>query len=287
MYSILFFLFSLKVSLCSCRTENHRSGFRSGRAQYTITRVGRLPAAIRESSGLVYRPDRRTFWTHNDSGGKPTLYEITAEGQLTDSLPLSGLVNRDWEALTVHRAPEGPVLYIGDIGNNGNSRRDLTIYRVPIQQPAGHTALRLAYADQGSFPATKDTRNFDSEALVFARDSLHLFSKNRSRPRRLVRRYTLPDQPGAYTLQPVDSVFLKSMVTDAALSPDGRTLALLTYGKVFLFNTENGAVSLRRPRHCVRLPRGQTEAIAFVNNTDWVMTNERGWMFRVERKVTK
>ncbi|WP_128547449.1 SdiA-regulated domain-containing protein [Larkinella soli] len=279
--AFLLFLFSIKVALCSCRPDNSRSGFRSGRSQYTVTRVGTLDKVVRESSGLAYRPGRNTFWTHNDSGGRPTLYEITRDGTLVDSLPLPSLKNTDWEALA---RQDTSAVFIGDIGNNANARRQLTIYRVDPRHPDDIRRIAFHYADQRSFPASKDTRNFDSEALFFRDDRLYIISKNRSVPRRPVKLYSLPAVPGSHTPAPVDSVSLKSMVTDADLSPDGRTLAVLTYGKVFLFTVENKTVTFRKPTLCLRIPRGQTEAVSFINATDFVMTNESGKVFLIRKK---
>ncbi|MFC5411395.1 SdiA-regulated domain-containing protein [Larkinella bovis] len=282
MNSFLLFLFSLKVTLCSCHAENKRSGFRSGRSQYAVSRVGRLAAVVNESSGLVYRPNRRTFWTHNDSGGRPTLYEVSGDGSLVDSLALPMLKNQDWEALT---SQDTTVLFIGDIGNNANARRQLSIYRINLHHPNDFQPITFQYARQQTFPASKDTRNFDSEALFFANDSLFLVSKNRSKPRRLVSLYGFPAQTGNHTLEPVDSVFLKSMVTDATLSPDGRTLAVLTYGKIFLFEQKSSRISFQNPTHCLRIPRGQTEGLTFVNNTDLIMTNESGKMYFIKKRT--
>lgn len=281
MNDLLLFLFSIKVAFCTCHAENKRSGFRSGRQQYAVRRVGRLASAVNESSGLVHRPARNTFWTHNDSGGRPVLYEVTPEGALVDSLPLAGLTNVDWEALA-HQ--DSTTLFIGDIGNNSNTRRDLAIHRLSLASPARSETIRFHYAGQSAFPPPIKDLNFDSEALFFRHDSLFLLSKNRSWPRRRVNLYGMPARAGQYALVPADSVFIKSMVTDADLSPDGQTLAVLTYGKVLLFKVVVGQSALRYPQQCLRIPRGQTEGISFVNNTDFVLTNERGRVYLVRRK---
>jgi len=278
MNSLIFFLFSLKVAFCSCQFEKKRGGFRGARAHYRVERVGQMPPAVSENSGLAVRPGRGSFWTHNDSGGKPMLYEVAASGKLLDSLPVPQAVNTDWEALA---ARDSTVLFVGDIGNNRNDRPTLTVYRVEVPSRTTTGVIRVRFARQTRFPAAKDTRNFDSEALVYARDSLFLVSKNRSRPRRPAQLYGFPATAGLHAIAPLDSVWTRSMVTDAALSPDARTLALLTYGKLLLFDLPDGRVSLRHPRHCLRVPRGQTEALAFVGNTELVMTNERGAIYRI------
>jgi len=90
----------------------------------------------------------------------------------------------------------------------------------------------------------------------------------------MVKLYSLPDSAGDYQVYPQDSVYSKSMVTAADISPDGRTLALLTYGKVLFFDVSKG-INFKKPTYCLKIGRGQTEAILFVNNDDFIFTNER------------
>jgi uncharacterized protein YjiK len=79
-------------------------------------------------------------------------------------------------------------------------------------------------------------------------------------------------------------VFIKSMVTAADVNPAHNLFAVLTYGKVLLFRlTDNGQL-LKDPYLCIKVYRNQAEAIAFVNDTDFLITNEQGKMFLVERK---
>ncbi|GAA4410895.1 hypothetical protein GCM10023187_36060 [Nibrella viscosa] len=281
MYSLLKLLLAIKVAFCSCQPEIRKSGFERGRPLYHVVRTGRLPRVVSESSGLAYRAGRQTFWTHNDSGGRPTLYQVTRNGTLVDSLPLPGLTNVDWEELAQQ---DSTVLFIGDIGNNQQTRRKLTIYRVDLTQPGPADAIVFHYADQAAFPPPPSQHYFDCEAMLYSANRLYLFSKNRSLTNHYVKQYALPARAGEYALLPVDSVYIRSMVTGADISPDGRQFALLTYGKVLLFAVENNQVNFRHPLHCIRLPRGQTEAVSFVSPTDFVITNEKGKMFLVSRK---
>ena len=111
-----------------------------------------------------------------------------------------------------------------------------------------------------------------------------MFSKNRSTTNRYVKLYSVPDSAGSYVATVQDSVYSHAMVTGADVSPDGKTLALLTYGKVLLFDISQG-MSFTRPTFCLKIARGQTEAIAFINNTDFVISNERkGELWKVTKK---
>ncbi len=256
------------------------------RSLYRVERLGTLPGVVNESSGLARRTaDGQTVWTHNDGGGRPTLYGFspTQPGKLLDSLTFPHLQNVDWEDLAQQDSSR---LFIADLGNNANARTDLVIYSVDLARPTSTETIRLRYGNQPAFPP--GARNFDCEAVFYQTDSLFLLSKNRSG--HMVRLYGLPARAGNYVLAPLDSVFIRSMVTGAAISPDrgggpGKTLAVLTYGKVLFFDLPTGrATRLNRPTGCLRLPRGQAEAITFLSPTELLITNERGRVYRVVRR---
>ncbi|MEZ0482962.1 hypothetical protein [Fibrella aquatica] len=276
-------LIGIKVGLCSCTPEVRRLGKHQEqplrlRSQYRVERIGRLPLVVNESSGLARRT-ATTVWTHNDGGGRATLYGVEPAGPgklgtLLDSIALPQLRNIDWEDLAQQDSTR---LFIADLGNNGNARRDLMIHEVGLPQKTVST-YTISYADQTAFPPKK--RNFDCEAVFYRSDSLFLLSKNRSG--HIVRLYGLPARPGTHTLMPLDSVFIKSMVTGAAVSPNGNKLAVITYGKVLFFDLSNrNSIRLNRFAGCLRLPRGQSEAITFMTDNELIITNERGRVYRV------
>lgn len=274
-------LIGIKVGFCSCTPEVRRLGVARVRSQYRVARVGTLPNVVNESSGLARRSGSSatpTFWTINDGGGRPTLYGITPTGTLIDSLPLPGARNIDWEDLAQQDSTR---LFIADVGNNANTRRDLRVYEMAVGSGTIPTATTFSFADQTAFPPK--ARNFDCEAVFYKNDSLFLLSKNRVGY--TVRLYGMPATPGNRALAPLDSVYIKSMVTGAAISPDGQTLAVLTYGKILFFNLgSSGPVRLHQPTGCLRVPRIQTEALVYINNTDLLMTNEQGRIYRLTRR---
>ena len=276
-------LIGIKVGFCSCTPEVHRLGVARVRSQYRIERVGTLPKVVNESSGLArrYGPPGNlpTFWTMNDGGGRPILYGITTTGVLIDSLPLSGAQNVDWEDLAQQDSTR---IFVADVGNNANMRRDLVVYSLPLPIAPIRQTATLSFSDQTAFPPKR--RNFDCEAVFFKRDSLFMLSKNRSGHQ--VRLYGMPATAGNRALAPLDSVFIKAMVTGAAISPNGQTLAVLTYGKILFFDLSGpGPVWLKRPTGCLRVPRAQTEALVYINDTDLLMTNEQGRIYRILRRT--
>ncbi|OIN60173.1 hypothetical protein [Arsenicibacter rosenii] len=283
MHSFLIFLFTMKVALCSCKTEVKQSGFTRQRSFYEVSRIGQLTNAVNECSGIVYRgidpaTGRRLFWAHNDSGGRPVLYGVTDNGQLVDSLVVAGATNTDWEDIA---AQDATTVFIGDIGNNAGSRERLTIYRQPLHGASAPDRITFRYADSEK-PADPQRHNRDSEALICFNGNLYVFSKNRSG--KFVRMYRMPAGAGTYEVSTQDSVYLKSMVTGGAISPDGKQFALVSYGKVFLFGITSDVLTFKQPLACLRIPRGQTEAICYVSPTELVMANEKGKLFLIRPK---
>lgn len=272
----MYLLFALKTVFCTCIPDKRTNGFDKVRSQYKISKIGKLPAVANESSGIA-RTNKNSFWTHNDSGGKPELYEIDSTGKLLSTKVIPNAKNSDWEDLT--RDEQGTV-YIGDFGNNGNTRRSLSVYKVRDGN-AETEEITFNYADQKDFPPSEANRNFDCEAFFYHKNNLYLFSKNRSPTNHMVKIYRLLTQKGNYSIAPIDSIAIGTQVTSADISPDGKTFALLTYGKILLFQINDGMITFKNPLGCFKFAKKQAEALIFLNNTDMMVTNEQGQIFRI------
>ena len=112
------------------------------RAKKTVASVYGAPVqvallkdrAIKESSGLAAsRNVPGIYWTHNDSGDGPFIYAFDTRGSRKGVWRVAGASAYDWEDMA---AGPGPVagknyLYIGDIGDNGEKRSEVIVYRVP------------------------------------------------------------------------------------------------------------------------------------------------------------
>ena len=235
---------------------------------------------VLESSGLAHAFDN-TLWTHPDGANPAMLYNISLDGALLDTIPLSQLSNTDWEDL----AEDANHLYIGDFGNNANKRQDLRIYKVSRQNYTLDGVIEFALEDQDAFPPAEDNLHFDMEAFFYHQDSLYLFTKSRGKHKKL-KLYTLPATPGMYTATLRGQMPVQAMVTAADISPDGKQFAVLGYGKLYLFEVQNGAVNLSGARYCIPLGKtGQAEAVLYTSPKEIVLTNEAGKMFRVVQKT--
>lgn len=252
----------------------------SGQQVAVPRQVCQLPAVITESSGLTI-PTENRFFSHNDSGSEPVLFQFDSTGSLLKSDTIPWALNTDWEDLAFDR--NTGVHYIGDFGNNGNNRTDLRIYKLRMIDSVNWQNLgtiSYTYPDQTSFPASA---NFDMEGFIFFQDSLYLFSKNKfPGGNGFSKIYALPADTGHYVARLIDSIYTATPITAADISPDGKTLALLSYTKLILFHQFDGVDFLSGSRHDVGIPLSQTEAVAFAPDGALYFTNEAGYLFALD-----
>lgn len=242
------------------------------RARY----VFRLPDEVDECSGAVAWTDS-SFLTHNDDG-PAELFEVSYSGRLLGTRAVPGAANEDWEDLA--RDTTG-TLYIAELGNNWNRRRDLGIY---VLKPGAAKArfIPVRYEDQHDFPPRQDARNFDCEALFYRNGTLWGITKNRGLPP--VKLYRIALGPGAQQARIADTASFSLPITGADVSPDGRILALCAYGKVYLMRLVPGKGMLSTSLARMPFPgSGQAEAVWWRDQRSFYIANEEREVFRFER----
>jgi len=236
----------------------------------------RLPEPVDECSGAVAWTDT-SFLTHNDDG-PAELFEVSYSGRLVGTLPVPGAANEDWEDLARDSAG---TLYISDLGNNRNRRRDLGIYVLP-PKAARARFIPVRYEDQQDFPPRQDARNFDCEALFYRSGALWAVTKNRGLPP--VKLYRIGLEAGAQVARIADTASFSLPITGADVSPDGSILALCAYGKVYLMRLVPGKGMLSTSLG--RMPfagSGQAEAVWWRDQSHFYVANEEQEVFCFER----
>lgn len=213
----------------------------------------------------------------NDGGSPPVLYAFDSSGVLMDSIVVTNASNIDWEALGNDGVDR---FFIGDFGNNNNDRTDLRLY---IVDSIGSGSLlhadtmQFSYPDQTSFPASA---NFDMEGMFYFSDSLYLFSRNKLfGGNGFTKLYSLPAQPGSFTARLIDSLDIGVVVTGSDLSPDGQTVALMSYGRIIILEGFSGTNFLNGTQRYIIIPISQTESVAFLDDSTLYFTNEEGSLF--------
>ncbi len=206
---------------------------------------------INESSGLVKSWSQQdVYWTHNDGGDEACIFALKRDGHLIQpstsqsylGIRIRNAENVDWEDIT---ADNHGNLIIGDIGNNDNIRTDLAVYWV--KEPDPHTAalgiaetkISFYYPDQKGFPPAH--KDFDAEAIFWAKEKLYLLTKRRSDNQTALYRFDalMPNTANPLTLMGVFAC--QGKVTAADATPDGNRLAVLTYNAVWLFEVPDSS----------------------------------------------
>ncbi|MEI3789192.1 MULTISPECIES: hypothetical protein [unclassified Chryseobacterium] len=241
-------------------------------------RIGYLDDKIKETSGLNIFNGK--LYTFNDSGNAPELFELDeTSGNIKNTFTINAK-NKDWEALT----NDGKNFYIGDIGNNGGTRRDLEIYKLPFEngdiKNDSITKISFYYPEQTEFIPKYTANDFDAEAMIYLDGKLHLFTKEWKS--KSTSHYIIdPQLSEKQKAEKTESYKTNFVVTDAAYF--NRKLYLVGYTKkteVFLnvfTETESGMFFKEKPKHYYlgsALAIGQIEGIA-VNESGIYISGEK------------
>lgn len=194
---------------------------------YAPVFVSFLDPAVKETSGLAFH--NGLLWTQNDSGNPSRLYAVdTLTGAVLRSVFVQGAPNIDWEELAVSPTH----LFVGDFGNNNGNRKDLRIFRIPLDSLPGRDTVSVDtisfhYEDQSDFTTASNNNDYDCEAFVWMDGSLHLFTKNWVSQN--TRHYILSDQPGKYPAALRDSLDCGGLITGASRDTSGNGIILCGY----------------------------------------------------------
>jgi hypothetical protein len=212
------------------------------------------------------------FFTINDSGGEPVLFAFDSTGADRGAWRVSNARNVDWEAASVGPCAEADTgtgattarprvaaprcVYIGDVGDNPRRRATSAIYRVSEPWALSADRALIPQASTGELLAERLTFRYadgphNVEAMYVSPDTtIYLITKPRladaaGRPRpALVFRipagaWARRDTAVAELADSLPAIVPGSaplrVVTDAALSPDSRYVAVRTYVQVYVF----------------------------------------------------
>ena len=281
-----YFLIVLSFTLISCASRTYH-----------------LPNQLNEISGID-DAFRSAYFSINDSGDGPFVYIMNEDGgSILHKMFVSGTDNIDWEDLST----DGEFLYIGDIGNNRNQRRDLMVYRVPINYSwtfyynGGKLNHNLPdtvqaeffvfnYPDQIMFPPEDSQLNFDSEALTYADGKLLILSKDRSKPYNgICKIYEADLSNNMLEVKLLQEIHLKgvSWLTGSVTGCDylNNKLYVLTYKRLYIFERSNGQFELIRKKNLGSLQ--QWEGICVDSEEQIRIVAEKSRLGKQKMKIIK
>jgi hypothetical protein len=245
--------------------------------------LARLPEKLNENSGLSVLANN-SVWLIEDGGNSDNIYEIGLNGSILKDYEVTNAKNADWEDLASD--PEGN-LYIADTGNNALDREELVIYKVhnpSVEHGAKIPAekIRFRYGPDGIPNHKKKHPRHDAEALFYREGFLYIITKDRGKPftgQAVI--YKVPAREGLYEARLV-GVFTPCKeqgsceITAADISPDGKRIALLGYGRLWIFSGFSGDDFTKGNLKSVSLGfKTQLEAVAFLDRNTLLLSDEQ------------
>lgn len=237
-----------------------------------------------EVSGLAAsRTQPGLYWAQDDSGNGNKLMLIRADGTRLATVGTDGATNVDWEDLVSFDQNGRHYLLLADTGDNGGIRKTLTLYvfEEPAQVREGDS-IKVSWRIDFRWP--DGARDCEAAFVDVADNAVYLVSKKRVPPEL----FRLPLHPGSglqvaqklATLPGIDQPTeqdltrnpiygrYRSQITAADLSPDGRTLAVLNYHSIYLWQRPSPTTPwprvMQKSPKVLRFPwLPQAEALAF------------------------
>lgn len=245
---------------------------RSKSLLYDVSFLADLPVELNECSGLAYHDG--FIYAINDGNNAANIYVLDViDFTLTNTIELSSISNRDWEALSFRDNR----VYIGDIGNNAGKRMDLKLYSFNLNNPSSVESLPLNYADQISFSDT--FHNYDCESIVLMGNMLFMFTKhtkdiNETKMYQtrltngelsIVDKFAVPAVPtDAYYHKRSNEVFL--LCNDDSLTPKESYVLVLAFD-------ENFSVEIKH--QLIISVDDDLEAICYIDDFGFVLASEK------------
>ncbi len=243
-----------------------------------------------EASGIaaaVQHPGM--WWVINDSGHAPTLFLVDSTGNAAAHFRIDGVVNRDWEDLSmrIHPKTGRAEVLIAEIGDNRAVYGVKHIYavdepsEVPFNLGTAPTPIPVriysyVYPDGDRDAETLMVDPVDHSWYIVSKreEEVRLYQFNPDYVDRMDQAYLLGDQPsGAIGTIPVDTLrfhltlpFTGAVAGD--ISSDGAEVLIKSYIQVFYWRRDDTSLSLPnllsqdgRPQPYI--PETQGESIAF------------------------
>lgn len=251
--------------------------------------IGKLPKVVRESSGLIKskrHADKGVFWTHNDSGDTARIFAVDLKGALLRIVDIPGATNVDWEEITMDDKGRLIICDCGDNNRNNNDgrREGVVLYRLP-EPDAFNANEKINPPQVFRFHYPDGKKIHDAEGAFWNGGNVYLFSKQNDGAS--CYELAMPEHPleSSVPMVRVGKTESLSVITGAALSADGKRLAIINYLTVLTVEFPDGfkpSEIFTAPRKSVNCVLGQTEGVAW-DGDDLIITSEGRGIFRLKK----
>lgn len=240
-----------------------------------------LPNDLNEVSGNEVVQNSSLIWMMNDGGNKSKLFAVSIKGKIKKEINIKAK-NTDWEDLT---SDEIGNLYIGNFGNNTNSRKNLRILKIDKKYLKKKSAevkeIEFSYEDQHKFPPNKKELFFDAEAFFYFQKNFYIFTKSRVEGAYgKTSLYKFPAKKGKQIAKLIgefdNGADLESWITSADISSDGKKVVLLSKKNILIFTDFKEDHFLSGKVKKIQFKKQtQKEGICFKDNSTVLITDEK------------
>jgi hypothetical protein len=227
-------------------------------ASYTAPQsMGSIPTSygLNEVSGLAAsRNHPGVLWLHEDSGAGPVFWAMSSTAQVLARIAVTGtgVSAVDWEDMALGPCAAGSAndcIYIGDIGDNGLSRSNYALYRIPEPNVNVGDAYREFTVTATKFPYQyPGGANYNSETLMVHPTTATPYIVEKHAPTTgpsRVFKFPMPLTAGAVaTLTQIDTVSFPDgsiKTTGGDIHPSGTRLLIRTYNRLWEYRLPSGA----------------------------------------------
>ena len=277
-YNFPVLLFSLSLVAYSCKDDITKDN--DDNTVDTLFKTAEVAGtveydAINEASGLVnsrHNPD--LFWVNNDGGigDENRIFLMDKNGKHKAEYWLDGVINIDWEDISIGPGPEDNInyIYVGQIGDNQAQFDTRNIFRFPEPSP-----------DANQFPLTDTITGIETITYVYPdgpRDAESLFIDPLTKDIYIISKRESPEiniYVAKFPQSLSDTITLEQVgtlpftqATAGDISSDGSEVLIKNYTNIYYWKrTAEESVSealAKTPTNIPYLLEPQGEAIAFV-----------------------
>ena len=260
-FRTLFPIIVFGLLLCACEMQTDSSNAKNTPPPVILKNMGVIEAEkLKEASGLqASRSNNGKFFSHNDDG-KPVIFMLDESGGHLGNMEIKPAKNKDWEDITSIPVGDDRWLVVGDIGDNGNDRKNIKLYFVKEPKPdlndrySGDLDLQhrltLVYPDG---PRDCESMSYDpignqlllltkrdKPARLYAIDLQTALDEDKAELEFLGTISALRPPTIADRVQWGGRADWISQPTGLDISPDGSEAAVITYRSLYRFHRKEG-----------------------------------------------
>jgi hypothetical protein len=266
---------------CSVAEVPTKDNQRKNTAKGVSDQVYLADRSVPESSGLASSLRRKGyFWTHNDSGGRSSLYAYDKKGRRTAKVKLKEVSASDWEDCCTFSSGGKARLLIADCGDNDRQRSKIRLFLMDEPDPRKSDSLKKISRITVRYP--DGARDCEAVAVDSVRKQIVLLTKS-FLPQSGVYVIPLPDQTQevfdiSVTAKKLTTLVLP-LVTAADFDASTGDLWVTNYLQAFCFRaserTQPLAQQFKQLPDAFDLPKWrQVEAVAVDEDQNVWITSE-------------